>query len=501
MNDLEKTLQEEFKLLWRSTRFERSRFILIQYNHYDLVRKVKVELTTKYPNRKQHNFNLQKDLSNHFSNELLAIENGFIFIEHFDEILKSEYQKMASTLNQRRDAFRDKDTILLIFVPIGNTHLQDFSKALPDFYSIVSPIIQLVQTIEQSDETTISQSKNNQGFANSKEAKSEIERIEKRLLTLEDIEENKALRLALIFNLGKAYLFLAEYQKAKTIFEDLLKTNKNYYTPTEKSEILDRIATVEAELGNYAKAATIFEEALAIDLAEFSENHPTVATRQSNLANVYGNLGRYEEAATLLEIALQAAKNNFGENHPTVATRQSNLAIVYRNLGRYEEAATLLEIALQAELNNFGENHPTVATSQSNLATVYGDLGRYEEAATLLEIALQADLNNFGENHPTVATRQSNLANVYRNLGRYEEAATLLEIALQSDLNNFGENHPTVATCLNNLAIVYFQTKDFQRAIECFEKAYLIFLNHFGENHPNTKQVKGSLDYAKQKQK
>jgi tetratricopeptide (TPR) repeat protein len=304
-------------------------------------------------------------------------------------------------------------------------------------------------------------------------------------------------------NLANVYGDLGRYEEAATLLEIALQSDLNNFGENHPTVATrqSNLANVYKDLGRYEEAATLLEIALQADLNNFGENHPTVATRQSNLANVYKDLGRYEEAATLLEIALQSAINNFGENHPTVATRQSNLATVYRNLGRYEEAATLLEIALQSDLNNFGENHPTVATRQSNLALVYQNLGRNEEAATLLEIALQADLNNFGENHPTVTTRQSNLALVHSNLGRYEEAATLLEIALQSAINNFGENHPTVATCLNNLASVYFQTKDFQRAIECFEKAYLIFLNHFGENHPNTKQVKGSLDYAKQKQK
>jgi tetratricopeptide (TPR) repeat protein len=304
-------------------------------------------------------------------------------------------------------------------------------------------------------------------------------------------------------NLANVYKYLGRYEEAATLLEIALQAAKNNFGENHPTVATrqSNLANVYGDLGRYEEAATLLEIALQSDLNNFGENHPTVATRQSNLANVYKDLGRYEEAATLLEIALQSAINNFGENHPTVATRQSNLATVYRNLGRYEEAATLLEIALQSDLNNFGENHPTVATRQSNLALVYQNLGRNEEASTLLEIALQADLNNFGENHPTVTTRQSNLALVHSNLGRYEEAATLLEIALQSAINNFGENHPTVATCLNNLASVYFQTKDFQRAIECFEKAYLIFLNHFGENHPNTKQVKGSLDYAKQKQK
>ncbi|MFK7947399.1 MAG: tetratricopeptide repeat protein [Saprospiraceae bacterium] len=358
MNDTTKILQEELKLLWRSTRVERSRFIIIQYNHYDLVRKVKTDITTKYPNRAIHTFNLKKSIPKQLANELLTIQHGFICIEHFNEILNPKYQQITTTLNQRRDAFRDKNTILLFFLPIGNQHLQNFSRSLPDLYSVVSPIIQLIQTLEKSDNLLIFKTAENSKYKNKEEAKTDINRIEKRLKELENIATNQRLKLFLTFDLGKAYLFLGQYETAKNIFKNLQENTQNTLEPTELNNIRAMYAWVEGELGNYKAAAAILENVLAEDLKHHKSTSPIIAERQNDLANVYGDLGRYEEAANLLEIALQSAKNNFGENHPTVATRQSNLAIVYFQIKDFQKAIELFEKAYLIYLNNLGKNHP-----------------------------------------------------------------------------------------------------------------------------------------------
>jgi len=359
MKNTETSLKEEWKLLWRATRTERSRFIIIQYNHYDLVRQVQSELQKRYPKRPFHRFNLQKKLPPQFAQELLQYEEGFLSIEHFEEIFRENHKKAATSFNQRRDAFRPKNSILLIFLPIGSRYLQDFSTHLPDFYSVASPLIQLIQVLESSKNTTSSSNEASEsGYANQEEAQADIDRIEKRLERLEAIEENERLRLALSFDRAKAFAFLGQYQAAQKSIEQILAEAGETLTPEEKNAV------------------------------------------QGMLGQVYRNLGRYSEAAELLEAALASARKNFGEAHPTVATRQSNLANVYLNLGRYSEAAELLEAALASDRKNFGEAHPTVATSQSNLANVYFQTKKYKETKRLFENAYAIFLKHFGENHP-----------------------------------------------------------------------------------------------------
>jgi len=211
-----------------------------------------------------------------------------------------------------------------------------------------------------------------------------------------------------------------------------------------------------------------------------------LAVLQSNLGALLREMGILHIARSLMEKALASDIKNFGEDHPTVAISRSNLATVLKNLGELPEARSLMEKALASDIKNFGEDHPTVAISRSNLATVLKNLGELPEARSLMEKALASDIKNFGEDHPTVAISRSNLATVLKNLGELPEARSLMEKALASDIKNFGENHTTVATDYNNLAHLLYQMGEKPQAVEYMEKAVKIRIKALGENHPYT---------------
>ncbi len=275
------------------------------------------------------------------------------------------------------------------------------------------------------------------------------------------------------------------FEKAKDKpWADYLEKRFRGACTVQFSYLLDRIACIEKNFGQYKRAAQLGEKALEIDLELFGSEHPKVANRQSNLGDVYRNLGAYEKARDLLEVALASDLENFGPEHPEVAISQSNLAIVYSNLSQNEKSRDLLETALTSDLKRFGPEHPKVAILQSNLAIAYSNLGQYENARDLLETALASDLKNFGPEHPKVAIRQSNLALVYKSLRLYEKATDLLEAAIASDLKNFGPEHPEVATSYNNLALVFAAIGNTSEALKHFEKALVILRHNFGNQHP-----------------
>ncbi|MBP8811011.1 MAG: tetratricopeptide repeat protein [Kofleriaceae bacterium] len=263
--------------------------------------------------------------------------------------------------------------------------------------------------------------------------------------------------------------------------------------PDVHSWLLDRVGTGAQSAGDLPRAKELLERALASDLQNLGEDHPSVATSRSNLATVHRALGDLPRAKELHERALASALQNLGEDHPSVATSRSNLALVLRDLGDLSRAKELLERALASALQNLGEDHPSVATSRSNLALVLKALGNLPRAKELLERALASDLQNLGEDHPSVATRRSNLALVLQALGDLPRAKELLERALASDLQNLGEDHPSVATSRSNLALVLQALGDLPRAKELIERALASTLQNLGEDHPSVATRRSNL--------
>ena len=266
----------------------------------------------------------------------------------------------------------------------------------------------------------------------------------------------------------------------------------------ELSYLLDRLATLEQNFGEYAAAKNHFRKALDMDIALYGEAHSVVASSRSNLAMILKNLGELADARDLMRAALASDLLKFGESHTRVAAYRSNLAIVLQDLGELAEARDLLRAALASDLSNFGENHPAVAIRRSNLAMVLQDLGELVEARDLLRAALASDLSNFGESHQTVAVRRSNLAMVLKDLGELAEARELLQTALNSKLNLFGKIHPTIGITLVNLAVVERQLGEKAAARERMLAAQHIFLKNFGPEHPHSKIVADWLRHWEQ---
>jgi hypothetical protein len=75
-----------------------------------------------------------------------------------------------------------------------------------------------------------------------------------------------------------------------------------------------------------------------------------------------------------LRQALAAAKQSFEPGHPSIATRQSNLALVLQDLGELEEARELIQSAYNTFLKRFGEKHPSTGITKGILESLMEEL-------------------------------------------------------------------------------------------------------------------------------
>jgi tetratricopeptide (TPR) repeat protein len=458
VSNLEEVLSEELKMLVRATRSERFRFIIIQFNHYGLIRKVESELKKAYPQRKITNIKVEKDTAEHFVNSIFEAQTGFVFVENFEKLFEEQYRSLALGLNQRRDKFANYPIILLAFIPWGNAYLQACQKAMPDMFSLVNPVIQLKQELQEIRYTN----KFIDDFFEFNDisgAQEEINRIEVRLKNLESTPDTFQLKIHLIIQLGQAYQFLGKYESARKIFSDCLDLIKAY--PSD-----------------YANEKTLLENSLALALGELGENI---------------------EAKKILENIIAKTNEDTDVNDSNKAIYLSNLATVLSNLGDYGKAKEILEKAVVMDENILGEDHPNTAIRYSNLATVLGYLQDYEGAKILSEKALISDEKNFGSNHPRVALRYSNLSVISYLIGDYQRAKELLEKALISDEKNFGKKHPNTLLSYESLALVLEQLGEYEKAINVLSFVYDVRLNDLGINHFKTKETKENLDSLKMK--
>ncbi|MCU7615847.1 tetratricopeptide repeat protein [Chryseobacterium sp. PBS4-4] len=491
---------EEYGILLKAVKNKVFHFIVVQYNHYNLVREAQTLLQQTYPKKKTQKINLLEESTENLISQLLKDNSDVYFIENFQVLFQDENQSVAIGINQRRDKLSQKKGQIIAFLPNGNAFLRNFQKKMPDLSSITSIIIQLEEEQLKSTDlhSNLSLVTQNDDYDNIPDAETEIRRIEKRLNTLSNKSENNNLRIQLISDLAKAYRFTGQYIEAKKRLEDLKKYVESLSSESREvviNDICSDLALVLKDLGDYQQAKIYLEKALNSSIKNFGEEHPTTTISYSNLATVLQNLGDYQQAKIYLEKALDFNIKSFGEKHSNTAISYSNLATVLKDLRDYPQAKIYLEKALDSNIKNYGEEHPNTAISYSNLATVLQNLRDYTQAKIYLEKALYSNIKNFGEGHPITAISYSNLATVLQNLGDYQQAETFLKKALDSNIKNFGEEHSTTAIRYANLASVLQDLTEYQKARAYFEKALDIFVKSLGQGHPNTEITKKNLDY------
>jgi tetratricopeptide (TPR) repeat protein len=285
------------------------------------------------------------------------------------------------------------------------------------------------------------------------------------------------------FQLGALAEARIDYATAQKYFGDALRLRP------DGAGYLRAAAGIADTLGQYAKAETLYLQALEIDKKSLGAEHPDVAIGLNNLAQVYYQQGQYAKAAPLYLQALEINKKALGPEHRDVATNLNNLALLYKVQGQYARAEPLYLQALEIDKKVVGPAHPDVARDLNNLAELYKAQGQYAKAEPLLLQALEIDKKALGPEHPDVAIDLNNLAHLYKVQGQYAKAETLYLQALEIDKKSLGPEHPDVAIGLNNLAELYDAQGEYAKAEPLYRQALAILQNTLPVDHPSVATI------------
>src|SRR5262249_14499770 len=118
------------------------------------------------------------------------------------------------------------------------------------------------------------------------------------------------------------------------------------------------------------------------------------------------DIGQYAKALTLAQQALEVRKKTLGENHPDYALSLRNLATLYWDMEDYAKALPLPQQALEVTKKTLAENQPGYAASLTNLAALYKERGDYAHALPLLRQALDIDTDAWTRDLAILSERQ-----------------------------------------------------------------------------------------------
>jgi CHAT domain-containing protein/Tfp pilus assembly protein PilF len=229
-------------------------------------------------------------------------------------------------------------------------------------------------------------------------------------------------RIRLDYQLGDLNLLLGNFGEAeKHLLGCVEGIRKHAPTDNLQLDAFNSLAMLYTRLGNYERAETMY-----MDLLKQPDPVPGFHTSiQQNLASLYFESARYTEAELLLEDVLRQDRERYGEDHPDYATSMQNLAAVYQKNKELVKARDLYEKALALDARLGGTGSISYATKAANLGIVYEEAGDLNKAQQYLESALKIREKKLGKDHPDYVFNQYNLANVYEELGQSAKALPL----------------------------------------------------------------------------
>jgi CHAT domain-containing protein/tetratricopeptide (TPR) repeat protein len=249
--------------------------------------------------------------------------------------------------------------------------------------------------------------------------------------------------------------------------------------------ILDNLAALLIEKGDYAGAELYFQDARSVARNLMGETHPIVGIIENNYAMLKYRMGEYGEAEKLHREVLSTWIELFGEENLNVAASFNNLSLALQYQGEFEEAEGLCRRALAIRRELLGPRDPEVAESLNNLSSLVFARRDYAAAEPLFREAVAILRSTLGERHPRVALYINNLGSLLYSLGDYDKAEELHREALAIYREVFGDKHPSVALALYNLAHAIEDQGNDAAAEPLFREALEMRRELLSEDHPD----------------
>lgn len=288
------------------------------------------------------------------------------------------------------------------------------------------------------------------------------------------------------------------FQRLKRNFSDLptyeseiehlraWQQNIHEFAPILASRLVWLQAYPPFHRGHYQVSHSLLEEARRLICPPHKEDLELKANLLTDLCTINGFLGNYSPGRECGEEAVAIRVKLFGENHSDTAMSIHNLGAILRMMGKNEESLTHHQKAVSIWRELHGENHIDTALALDGVGNSYRSLGKNDEALTFVEQALLIREKVLGTQHPDTAMSLSNVANVCTAIGNYARARECEERAIAILTELFGAKSSLMATALRNVAFTCYRQKDLKKALEISCEVLAMRKELFGDQHPET---------------
>ncbi|MBN1150626.1 tetratricopeptide repeat protein [candidate division WOR-3 bacterium] len=276
-------------------------------------------------------------------------------------------------------------------------------------------------------------------------------------------------------SLGHTLFRRGDYQEALARYSNSLSLSKD--DKLLKSKILNNIANIWAEIGNFEKSLEFYTESLK--LCRENRDIATESVALLNIGTIFHSLDEYEKAMDSYSKGL-ALKNIYGDEDGILILK-SNMGSVQEAIGDFKKALELFKESAE-KAREIGDGR-SLSIALVNMAGVHKDLNEIEEAEKLYTEAIEISKKTGSIYNLSNSFYQ--LADLNFEKKDYNKSETYLErargLALKVGRKNVLENCEILGHALD-----YVKGKSPDRAISELDKKHLL---------SKDKKVKADISY------
>ena len=293
------------------------------------------------------------------------------------------------------------------------------------------------------------------------------------------------LQQAMLNEIGAIMLEMGTYARADSVLQQARALHDTTGPPTPAyGATLHLLGRVRDLQGDYAAAEARFRAALAVRRATLGPRHGEVGNTLNQLASMLTYQSRYDEAAPVYDDALAVLRRAFGPEHAHVTSAMHNYAWMRRAQGALVAADSLYRHAHTLALKTLPPNHPDMLTTLNGLALVRKQRGMLADADSLYRRILAEQERILAPDHPSLGITHSNLGMLLRRQGRPDDAVRHVRRALAIWRARLGAEHPYVAVGLSNLGAMELDRGRLAAAEAALDEALRLHRARLPAQHP-----------------
>ena len=289
---------------------------------------------------------------------------------------------------------------------------------------------------------------------------------------------------------------LAFAERARTIEDALGERFTGEAAARIRAKTSSLLGDIRRVQGDYVRAETDLDRALALVTAEFGEASEEAADARNNLAVLYKYWGRFADALSLYQEALRTLVAIHGEDSLAASVVLHNIGGVLHSQGDYVAAEEPARKAWEISRQHLGEDDPRTMLDAAAYAAILDGLERYDESEPIYLRALAVFERAFGPEHYEVAANLHNLAAVLAARGRRAEAEQHYRRALAIKHKVLGGDSPDAALTRNNLGRLLREAGQPDEAVPLLQAAVAILEQRLAPEHPHLTSARRNLQEA-----